>query len=70
MSPHSQHLHRPCLFQNLVDKPVLDVDSTGICPGQIANKLLIQAGSDMNSPTGHQSEENAIQCGEENRSPR
>ena len=38
--PHSQDLHNSLLVEDLVDETMLDADSPGVRPGEIANELL------------------------------
>ena len=38
--PHPQDLHNSLLVEDLVDETMLDADSPGIRPGEIANELL------------------------------
>jgi hypothetical protein len=40
MSPHAQHFHYAFGFEDLLNQPVLDVDTAGIGASQIAPKLL------------------------------
>lgn len=41
MSPQSQHLDYSLRFEHLVDKSVLNIDSSGICTGKIADEILV-----------------------------
>jgi len=40
MRPHAQHLYGFYVIQNMINEPVLDVDTTGACTGQIAYKFF------------------------------
>ena len=42
MRPHAQNLDNTLFLQHLIDKTVLDVDSTRDCSLQIANKHFIR----------------------------
>ena len=39
--PEPQHLHSFLFLENLVDQPVLNVDSPRVRPGQITHQFLI-----------------------------
>jgi len=41
MGPHSDHLYRSDLLQDLVAKAVLNSDSAGVSSGKITDKLLV-----------------------------
>jgi len=41
MAPQAQDFYDLFCFQNLIDEAMLDVDTSGIGPGQIANQLLV-----------------------------
>ena len=45
MGPHSEHFDRPVLRDDLIDESVLNIDSPGICPGQVANEFFERWGS-------------------------
>lgn len=45
MGPHSKNFHDPVFLKHLIDKPVLNVDSSGIGTGEIANQLFIKGRS-------------------------
>src|SRR5437867_12251822 len=38
--PHANHLDDALLLQHLVYEPVLNIDTTRICSGQVANEFL------------------------------
>jgi len=40
MGPHSKHFHDSLLLQDLIDKPVLNVNSSGVGTGEISNQLF------------------------------
>jgi len=40
MGPHAEYLHDAFVFQNLIDKPVLNIDAAGICAFQIPQEFL------------------------------
>ena len=40
MGPHADDFHGVLVFQNLIDQPMLDVDSTGVGSRQIADELF------------------------------
>jgi hypothetical protein len=40
MGPHAKDLDNTLIFQNLIDKSVLDIDAARIGPFQVAQKLL------------------------------
>jgi hypothetical protein len=40
MSPHAQDSYGTLFLEHLVDKAVLNVDSSGICTGEITRQLL------------------------------
>lgn len=41
MGPHSDHLDRSDLLQDLIDEVVLNGDSAGVSSGEVADKLLV-----------------------------
>ena len=45
MRPHSNDLHNPFIFENLVDQSMLDIDPARICPSQITNKFFVSGRS-------------------------
>jgi hypothetical protein len=36
VGPHAKYLDDMLFFEDLIDKPVLDVDAAGICASQVA----------------------------------
>jgi len=45
MRPHPDNFNGLDIFQNLINKPMLNIDSSGICASQITYKLLVWRGS-------------------------
>ena len=41
MGPHAQHLDRRLFTQHLVDQPVLQGETAGVCAGQIADQFFV-----------------------------
>jgi hypothetical protein len=41
MSPQSQDIHHPLRFEHLINKSVLNIDSSGKSASKIANELLV-----------------------------
>jgi hypothetical protein len=41
MRPHPNDLHRLDIIQNLVNEPMLDIDPSGTCAGEISQQLLV-----------------------------
>src|SRR5258707_515279 len=41
MCPHSDDLHNPAIFKNLINKPMLNCDTPGVCPSQITDKFFV-----------------------------
>jgi len=45
--PHPDHLHGLDVFEDLIDKAVLQGDSSGKGPGMISDELLIRRGGSV-----------------------
>ena len=41
MCPHAENFDGPIVFQNLVNKPVLKIDATGVGSGKVSHKIFI-----------------------------
>ncbi len=42
VSPHAQHLDDFLRIEDLIDEPMLDIDSARVCPGEISDELLVR----------------------------
>jgi len=40
MGPHAKHLNRVLFLEDMIDKPMLNIDTAGVCALQVAKKFF------------------------------